>query len=139
MLQWSFGIFELVGWIVLNSLRRCLLLSLTYIEKTINMPMVLRILVFIFLDLNDGTRFRLLLVMSLLEIRLAFLNIDFVNLFWSIASFFPSPSFSLKILRIKFLMKQLYFLKLPLEFWSSDSSPPEFFVFAFIFNHIQEI
>jgi hypothetical protein len=103
------------------------------------MPMVLRILVFIFLDLNDGTRFRLLLVMSLLEIRLAFLNIDFVNLFWSIASFFPSPSFSLKILRIKFLMKQLYFLKLPLEFWSSDSSPPEFFVFAFIFNHIQEI
>jgi hypothetical protein len=100
MLMWFLGFFEIDGWIVLHSLRRRLSPSLTYIEKTINMLMILLFLVFIFLDLNGRTQFLLILVMSLLEIDLIFLNIDFVNLVWSTALFFLSPNIFLRVLQV---------------------------------------
>jgi hypothetical protein len=91
---------------------------------------VLLILAFIFLNLSGGTQFLVILVMYLLEIGLVFLNIDFIDLVWSTALFFPLPGFSLWVLRVRFLTRQLYTLKLPLRFWSS---PLKFFCTCFLF------
>jgi hypothetical protein len=46
------------------------------------------------------------------------------------ALFFPLPGFSLWVLRVRFLTRQLYTLKLPLRFWSS---PLKFFCTCFLF------
>jgi hypothetical protein len=94
-------------WLNCVDLTKKMVLIICHIFREENQRlMVSLILVCLFLTSNGGILYLVIYVMFFLETKFVFPNI-YCAKFWSNTLFFPSPDFSLWVIHVRFLMRQL--------------------------------